>query len=170
LIRALSDRSFDVTAMKGFSDDTFEGHAFSFIHRTYLQRNRTPIVPIFTNTFEPPNQPTPRRCVELGKALRELIASYPQDLRVGVLGSGGLSHFIVQEEMDRSIIEALRNKDTEFLARLDPRELMAGSSEIRNWIVAAAAATDLDLSWVEYIPGYRTPALTGTGLCFASWN
>jgi 3-O-methylgallate 3,4-dioxygenase len=28
----------------------------------------------------------------------------------------------------------------------------------------------LDLAWVGYVPGYRTPALTGTGLCFASFR
>ena len=32
------------------------------------------------------------------------------------------------------------------------------------------AAADLELDWVEYIPAYRTPALTGTGLGFARWS
>jgi 3-O-methylgallate 3,4-dioxygenase len=51
-----------------------------------------------------------------------------------------------------------------------PREqLNSGSSEIRNWICAAGALEHLDLSWVDYFPGYRTSAGTGTGLCFASW-
>jgi 3-O-methylgallate 3,4-dioxygenase len=48
--------------------------------------------------------------------------------------------------------------------------LQAGSSEIRNWICAAGTAQGLNLSWFDYIPGYRTPALTGTGLCFARWS
>jgi hypothetical protein len=26
------------------------------------------------------------------------------------------------------------------------------------------------MDWVSYTPGYRTPALTGTGLCFASFR
>jgi 3-O-methylgallate 3,4-dioxygenase len=47
---------------------------------------------------------------------------------------------------------------------------MSGSSEIRNWICLAGAVTALDLDWVSYTPGYRTPALTGTGLCFASFR
>lgn len=55
-------------------------------------------------------------------------------------------------------------------AALDPKRLQAGSSEIRNWIVAASALRDLDLDWVEYVAGYRSPALTGTGLCFAAWT
>jgi 3-O-methylgallate 3,4-dioxygenase len=28
----------------------------------------------------------------------------------------------------------------------------------------------LDLVWSSYVPGYRTPALSGTGLCFASFR
>jgi 3-O-methylgallate 3,4-dioxygenase len=99
-----------------------------------------------------------------------LIASYPGELRVGILASGGLSHFVVDEELDRGVIEAMRKKDLDYLAALDPKRLQAGSSEIRSWIVTAAAAADLELKWVEYIPAYRTPALTGTGLGFARWS
>lgn len=170
LIRQLSDREFDITAMNGLEGDLYEGHAFSFPHRRYLSHARLPVVPVIVNTFDPPNQPTPRRCVALGKALGELIAAYPKDLRVGILASGGLSHFVVDEELDRRLIEAFRSADLDFLAGLDPLRLQAGSSEIRNWIVMAAAASALAMDWVSYVPGYRSPALTGTGLCFASWR
>jgi hypothetical protein len=54
--------------------------------------------------------------------------------------------------------------------KLNPKRLPAGSSEIRNWLVLAGAATDLTMSRVSYAPGYRTPALTGTGLGFATWK
>jgi 3-O-methylgallate 3,4-dioxygenase len=170
LIRALCDRDFDITAMDGLERGQFEGHAFSFIHRRYLQGTELPVIPLIVNTFDPPNQPTPRRCVQLGAALRELIEAYPEDLRVGVLASGGLSHFVVDEALDHAIIEAIRRKDTAWLAALDPKRLQAGSSEIRNWLIAAEAVKALDLEWVQYVPGYRSPALTGTGLCFAAWR
>lgn len=170
LIRQLSDREFDITAMNGLEGDLYEGHAFSFPHRRYLSHARLPVVPVIVNTFDPPNQPTPRRCVALGKALGELIAAYPKDLRVGILASGGLSHFVVDEELDQRLIEAFRTADLDFLAALDPLRLQAGSSEIRNWIVMAAAGSALAMDWVSYVPGYRSPALTGTGLCFASWR
>ena len=155
--------------MKGLVGERYEGHAFSFPHRAYLQGLKIKSLPVVLNTFEPPNQPTPKRCLAFGAALREAIEDYNEDLRVGLLASGGLSHFIVEEELDRGIIAALKNKDYEFLGSLRPEELMAGSSEIRNWLVVAEAARDLDVRWLEYIPGYRTPALTGTGLCFAEW-
>ncbi len=170
LIRQLCDRDFDIAAMDGLERGQFEGHAFSFIHRRYLQGLDLPVIPLIVNTFDPPNQPTPRRCVQLGRALRELIEVYPEDLRVGVLASGGLSHFVVDEGLDNGILGALARKDSEWLADLDPRLLQAGSSEIRNWIIAAEAVKALDLDWVRYLPGYRTPALTGTGLAFAAWK
>lgn len=170
LIRGLCDRDFDIAAMSGLEVGQFEGHAFSFVHRRLLAGLDLPVIPVIVNTFDPPNQPTPRRCVQLGQALRALIADYPQDLRVGVLASGGLSHFVVDEVLDNAVIDALRRKDTAALAALDPKQLQAGSSEIRNWIITAAAVTDLDLDWLTYVPGYRSPALTGTGLCFAVWK
>jgi 3-O-methylgallate 3,4-dioxygenase len=35
-------------------------------------------------------------------------------------------------------------------------------------VALAGAAEHLDLNWFEYVPGYRTPAGTGTGLSFAT--
>ena len=80
------------------------------------------------------------------------------------------SYSVASSPLDRGVIDALRRKDMEYLAGLDPRRLKAGSSEIRNWIVAAGAASDLELAWMAYIPSYRTPALTGIGLGFAKWS
>ncbi len=170
LIRQLCDRDFDITAMDGLERGQFEGHAFQFIHRRLLGELTLPVIPVILNTFDPPNQPTPRRCVALGAALRELIAAWPQDLRVGVIASGGLSHFVVDEALDQQVLNAIRHKDSAAMAALDPKLLQAGSSEIRNWLVVGEMARDLDLEWTEYVPGYRSPALTGTGLAFAAWK
>ncbi|MDX9970183.1 MAG: protocatechuate 3,4-dioxygenase [Hydrogenophaga sp.] len=170
LIRQLCDRDFDITAMDGLEPGQFEGHAFQFVHRRLLREPMLPVVPVIVNTFDPPNQPTPRRCVALGAALRDLIAAWPQDLRVGVIASGGLSHFVVDEALDQQVIRAIRDKDSAAMAALDPRLLQAGSSEIRNWLIVGEMARDLDLAWIEYVPAYRTPALTGTGLAFAAWQ
>ena len=176
LIRQLCDRDFDIAAMDGLERGQSEGHAFQFIHRRLLDgraggnASTLPVIPIILNTFDPPNQPTPKRCVALGAALRELISQWPQDLRVGVIASGGLSHFVVDETLDQKIITAIRNKDTANLAGINPKHLQAGSSEIRNWLVVAEMARELDVEWVQYLPGYRSDALTGTGLCFAAWE
>ncbi len=86
LIGGLRDREFDVAAVAGLGPAQYEGHAYSFVHRWYLQGVELPIVPVFLNTYYDPNQPLPRRCVKLGAAIRAAIADYPQDLRVGVRG------------------------------------------------------------------------------------
>jgi hypothetical protein len=169
LITGLTANEFDVCALRKIAPEQYEGHAYSYIHRTYLTGRDCPIVPVMLNTYYPPNPVAPKRCIQLGKQLKTLIAAFPQDLRVGILASGGLSHFVVDEQLDLGVLAALRQKDLDYLARLDPKRMQAGSSEIRSWIVTAAAATDLNLVWSDYIPAYRTPALTGTGLGFARW-
>jgi len=126
-------------------------------------------VPVFLNTYYPPNQPSPRRCYKLGQAIREAIEGYPENLRVGVVASGGLSHTTIDEALDGKVIRALREKDADALQSLPREQLNAGNSEIRNWICAAGALEHLDLKWVQYAPGYRTLAGTGTGLCFGHW-
>ena len=130
------------------------------------------MVPVFVNTYYAPNPITPKRCASLGRALHRAISAFPGDLRVGIFASGGLSHFIVDEELDIAVLKALRTHDLDYLGGLDPKRLQAGSSEIRGWICAAAAsaAAGLEVKWMDYIPAYRTPALTGIGLGFARWG
>jgi len=171
LITGLTERGFDITSMRKTPADQYEGHAFSFIHRFYLEGGVIPIVPIMLNTYYPPNPPTPARCVALGQAMRALIESWPENLRVGFMASGGLSHFQAEEDLDGAVIDAMRRHDLDFLSKLEVKRLQAGSSEIRNWLVLAGCmGKDFDMSWISYAPGYRTPALTGTGLGFASWK
>jgi hypothetical protein len=102
--------------------------------------------------------------------VRKAVESFPGDAPVGIAASGGLSHFLVDEDFDRAILKACADKDAKFLQALPRNKLNAGSSEILNWVALAGAVEHLDLDWFEYVPGYRTPAGTGTGLSFASWS
>jgi len=52
---------------------------------------QTPIVPLAVGVLQHP-VPTARRCYKLGQALRRAIESYPEDLSVAILATGGLSH------------------------------------------------------------------------------
>lgn len=170
LVNHLVEHDFDVAVADRLPDGMGEGHAFGFVHRRLLNGADLPVVPVFLNTYYPPNQPTPRRCHALGRQIRAAVESWPGDARVGIVASGGLSHFTVDEELDQRVIAALRDRDAEALAAL-PRELLnSGNSEIRNWICMAGATEHLALKSLEYLPGYRTPAGTGTGLCFAVWE
>ena len=170
LIASLQHDGFDLSVMRTLTEGRREGHAYSFVHRFYLPDGGVPIVPVFLNAYYPPNQPSPARCLALGEAMQRAIAAYPQDARIGVMASGGLSHFVVDEAFDLSLIDALRRKDAAFFRNAPLRKLMSGSSEIRNWICLAGAVGALDMTWSSYVPGYRTPALSGTGLSFASFR
>lgn len=169
LIDHLMDASFDLSVADCIREGEGEGHAFGFVHHRLLHGADLPVVPIFLNTYFPPNQPTPKRCHELGRAIRDAVARYDGDARIGVLASGGLSHFTVDEELDQRVIRALREKDAQALYELPRAQLNSGNSEIRNWICMAGASDHLALQSLEYIPGYRSPAGTGTGMCFAIW-
>jgi hypothetical protein len=168
LINELIDREFDIAASDACPQGEGEGHAIGFVHKR-IMKDLVPIVPICINTYYPPNQPTPRRCYKLGQAIRAAVESYPGDARVGIIGSGGLSHFVVDEELDRGFIDMLRRKDGDAIQNLPREKLNSGSSEIRNWIAVAGAVEHLSLEWSLYEPGYRTPAGTGTGLGFVFW-
>jgi 3-O-methylgallate 3,4-dioxygenase len=171
LAETLADADFDLAISKSLRAGEGEGHAMAYVHRHVMDAEApVPIVPVFLNTYFPPNQPTPRRCYRLGEAVREAVEAFPGEARVGVLASGGLSHFLVDEEMDRAILKALAGKDGAFLQALPRNKLQAGSSEILNWVAVAGAAGGIDLNWFEYVPGYRTPAGTGTGMSFATWG
>jgi len=97
------------------------------------------------------------------------IGEWKKDERVGILASGGLSHFTVDEALDRLVLEACRSRDAAALAAIPLAKLDSGNSEIRNWIVAAGAAEELATAWQEYVPLYRTAAGTGCGMAFAAW-
>ncbi len=170
LIESLMDADFDLAASKRLREGEGEGHAVAYVHRHVMDSERpVPVVPIFLNTYFPPTQPRPRRCYQLGQGIARAVERFPGEARVGVLASGGLSHFLVDEDFDRSILKACADKDAAFLQNLPRNKLHAGSSEILNWVAVAGATENLHLDWFEYVPGYRTAAGTGTGMSFATW-
>jgi hypothetical protein len=145
-------------------------HAYGFLVERLLHNNPIPMVPVTINTCYPPNQITPRRCYKLGQAIRKAVESWDADKKVCVIGTGGLSHFVVDEELDRRALEGMREKDAEVLMSLPRERLNSASSEIRNWVTAAGACEQLDFELIDYVPVYRTPAGTGGGWAFATWQ
>jgi hypothetical protein len=170
LIDSLLDSGFDLSVGDKLARPRGEGHAFGFVHRRLMAAHVIPIVPLVVNTYYPPNQPRPRRCFHLGLALQNAIRAFPEDHRVGLIASGGLSHFTIDEALDQDVLRGCREADERLLAGIPPAKLNSGSSEIRNWIVVAGAAAGLRTQWQEYVPLYRTPAGTGCGMAFAAWG
>lgn len=170
IIETMIDAGFDIATSAGLDEDSGENHAVGFVRQRLMPDKAVPIVPILINTFYPPNQPLPRRCHAFGRMLRYAIESWPEPKRVAVIASGGLSHFLVDEELDRAFLAMLKRKDAAAMSALPLAKLNSGTSEIRNWIALAGAVQALDMTWSDYIPGYRTAAGTGTGIAFAAWE
>jgi hypothetical protein len=169
LVDSLMESGFDVGVIRK-TDTTMHGHAWGTVVVEMMPDKQIPMVPIHLNTF-PPNQISPSRCYDLGRAIRKAIEDMPGDLKVGFIASGGLSHFVTDEDIDRQVLAALRSDSAEEILRHLPRHrLKAGSSEIRNWIILKALCEHMTLDWDEYIPVFRTLAGTGMGMAFARFS
>ena len=147
-------------------------HAFGFIYRTIMRDKVVPNVPVISNTFFPPNQPTAKRMFDIGRMVGGAIRSWDSDRRVAVFGSGGMSHFVIDEDFDQLIFDALRKRDADKLTSIDERYFQSGTSELKNWIAAAGILFDTDLSGdiVDYVPCFRSEAGTGTANGFVYWS
>jgi catalytic LigB subunit of aromatic ring-opening dioxygenase len=170
IISSLVGEGFDLATSNHLPAGRSFGHAFSWVLTRLLDHTTVPTIPILVNTYFPPNQPTAARCFDLGTALRAAIDNLPGDRRVAVVGSGGLSHFVVNEALDDAVVSAMQTGDAGVLRALPEELLQEGNSEIKNWITAVAAADGLRSEWFEYVRGYRTLAGTGVGLAFGLWT
>lgn len=170
VIDHLMESEFDLAIAENLPEGEGEGHAFAFVHTRLMKHKTVPMIPVFLNTFYPPNQPRARRCFRLGEEIGRAVATFPEDCRVAVIASGGLSHFAIDTGLDRLVIDALRDKNTDALLSIPFAKLQSGSSEILNWIAMHGAIRHLNFGWCDYYPGYRTPAGTGTGLAFGVWR
>jgi gallate dioxygenase len=112
--------------------------------------------------------PSARRCYKLGQSLRKAIESYPEDLSVVILGTGGLSHQVHGERAgfnntpwDMQFLNLIE-KDPETLAELTHAEYaekggMEGS-EIIMWLIMRGA---LSANIKKIHQSYYLPTMTG---------
>jgi hypothetical protein len=172
LIEQLTDEGFDLGAVSAFHDQHDEGlgHAYGFVIQRLLGGRPIPLIPVLLNTYYPPNTPSPARCYQLGQALRRAIERCTDNLRVAIVASGGLSHFVCDEELDRRVLAAIQAGEADVLRNIPRAALNAGSSEIANWVTVAGAMETHACKWSEYVPVRRTPAGTGIGLAFLVWQ
>ena len=108
----------------------------------------TPIVPLAVGVLQFP-VPSASRCYKLGQALRTAIESYPEDIKVALVATGGLSHQIQGERCgfnnppwDEQFLDLYEN-DPVALTRMTHADhaRLGGmeSSEIVMWLVARGA-------------------------------
>ena len=175
ILRSLGDENFDLAQ----SDQTPSGaprggipHAYGFFYHTILQDTTPPSVPIILNVHFPHNTPKLHRCLELGRGLYRAIKSFTGFKRVALMASGGLTHFVIDEDLDRTVMSAMKTGDEAALAKLPENLFKVGTAEIKNWypVVAAMNAAGLTYHQVDYVPCYRSEAGTGNAMCFAYWD
>ncbi|WP_329014004.1 hypothetical protein [Streptomyces sp. NBC_00690] len=177
LIEQAGGSGFDVAASRSLPSGRYANHGiphgWGFIYQRILgEECSIPFVPVFINTFYEPNPPSAERSYRFGRALGRALANFPQDLRVGVVASGGLSHFVIDEELDRRFLTALESGDEQYLTSIDPALMRSGTSELRNWITVAgiAAETGMTVTSTDYRACYRTEAGTGNAMGFVTWS
>lgn len=167
ILDGLMSDGFDPAYSRKTRYDGGLGHAFARVLKFLTPDARFSIVPIMVNTYYPP-APSAKRCVQFGKAVAKTIRGFSESRRVVVIGSGGLSHTKIDLGLDRGLIQALEKNDQKFLQDMSSAALIEGTSEIRNWIVTAAAA-DRPATIIDYQPLYRTPNGVGCAMGFAVW-
>ncbi|MBT6093691.1 MAG: protocatechuate 3,4-dioxygenase [Rhodospirillaceae bacterium] len=127
-------------------------------------------VPFHVNVLQHP-LPTPKRLWKLGQAMRLAVESYPEDARVVILGTGGLSHQLhgdrfghMNEKWDREFLDLLEG-DPESLLDIPHDVWMdrggAESVEMMMWLTMRGALTP---KVNEIHRNYYLPMLTGMGL------
>ncbi len=108
------------------------------------------IVPISINTVQHP-LPSLKRCLNLGRSVGRAINSYPENLRVMIVGTGGLSHQLdgkragfINKEFDQLCMDKLVG-EPEFLARYSIHDWVEESGaqgvEFLNWMAMRGALT-----------------------------
>ncbi len=170
IIKSLLNQKVDVSHSRFQKEGQSIDQAFSFIYKRIQNEKPIPTVPFIQNTYYPPIQPSPGRSYEYGRALRNAIDSWDSDLRVAVIASGGISSYVIDEELDRMFLDSMLNHDAQAIADLPVHRMNAGTSEMRNWLVAAGVFEDWPMHLIDYVACYRSPAGTGCSMAFATWQ
>lgn len=142
----LIDKDFDVAGVADMRLD----HAFNCPLHFLFKHVDLPVLPVYVNCTIPP-LPRHERCLAFGAALGAALREQTTVSKVGVIGTGGLSHWIglpktglINQDFDRDFLAGLERGDMSGLAALDSDTVIEsagnGAGEIRNWLVAAAAS------------------------------
>jgi protocatechuate 4,5-dioxygenase beta chain len=167
LAQSLIEDEFDPTVCQ---EMTVDHGILSILPLLTDDRWPAPLVPLAANVIQHP-LPTPRRFFRLGQAIRHAIESYPQDLRVLVISTGGMSHQLhgprfghINPDWDNAFLDLLES-DPDALVRLTHHDYMerggAESVEMIMWLAMRSALGPKVRRIHRY---YYAPMLTGFGL------
>jgi protocatechuate 4,5-dioxygenase beta chain len=141
LINALVEDEFDITMCQ----DMLVDHAVTIPMALMWPGENWPvkIVPVAINTVQHP-LPSLARCLKLGRSIGRALDSYPQDLKVMIVGTGGLSHQLdgtragfINQEFDKLCLDKIVNEP----------DALTGYS-IHDWVALAGAQGVEFLNWM----------------------
>jgi gallate dioxygenase len=156
--------------MSFFQDKPLD-HGFFSPMSVLLERNNgawpTTIVPLQVGVLQQPT-PTAARCYKLGQALRRAIESYPEDIKVAVVATGGLSHQVHGEragfnnvEWDKQFLDAITNDPAGLAAMTSAEYAQLGGmegAEVIMWLIMRGA---LSANVRKTHSSYYLPSMTG---------
>jgi 2,3-dihydroxyphenylpropionate 1,2-dioxygenase len=156
ILNKLVDRGFDMA----YSEDAELGHTFATPFMHIIQDRQIPIIPFFTNVYLPP-LPTPKRCLELGAAIADIVKSRPE--RVAIIASGGMSHYpgtwkypTPEFDFDYWMIGELEAGRTESLTSMSSAQLdETGNTELLIWLNMFGAIGNVPGELIQYTPTWH---------------
>ena len=111
-----------------------------------------PVIPFAVNVVQYPI-PSGRRCFELGRAIRNAVASFDQPLNMQIWGTGGMSHQLqgpraglINREFDNAFLDQLIADPAALAAKphIDyVREAGSEGIELVMWLIARGAMSDV---------------------------
>ncbi|MCV2882297.1 class III extradiol dioxygenase family protein [Actibacterium sp. XHP0104] len=152
IIEGMVADEFDITSCQELAVD----HGFTVPMQLFWpgltdNPDMPPAIPISANTVQHPI-PTLNRALAFGRSLRRAVLSYPKDLKVVVLGTGGLSHQLDGERagfINREFDEYCMDKivtDPDALTKISRMELVekagAQGTEFLMWMMMRGALGD----------------------------
>ncbi|HEY7554695.1 MAG TPA: hypothetical protein VIH18_07785 [Candidatus Binatia bacterium] len=149
-------RDFDMA----FCHKAFMGHAFVVPFEFILEERQIPIVPLFVNVYVPP-LPQPHRAYQLGRLIAEIVAQRGE--RVGLLASGGMSHYPGTEKygypdfaFDRYLLGVMERGEQSSLLSLTSEKLdETGETELLTWYVVFGAMGNQRAEVLSYQPTWH---------------
>src|SRR5438552_14476191 len=170
ILRSLIADEFDVTLCQEMEVDHGVISPLPLIDFSRCEGWHIPIIPFVSNVIVHP-LPLPRRFWNLGHALRRAILSYPEDLGVVVVGTGGLSHQLtgpsfgaIKQEFDRQFLLDVA-EHPERIAEYTHQELMklggTEAVEVVQWLIMRGA---LPPEARPHIEAYYPHRIMGYGL------
>lgn len=146
VIESVIEDEFDVTTCQEMLVD----HAFTVPMKLLWQDDAHSMktIPVCVNTVQHP-LPTPKRCLDFGRAIGAAIESYPEDINAVIVATGGLSHQLdgkragfINKEFDLMCLDKLVN-DPEALTEYSIHDMVAQAGtqgvEVIMWLLMRGA-------------------------------